>query len=51
MGAKIYGAGTDSIRIEGVASLKGCQYEIPPDRIEAGTYLIAACTDKWKYKN
>ena len=42
MGAKIYGAGTDSIRIEGVASLKGCQYEIPPDRIEAGTYLIAA---------
>lgn len=42
MGAKIYGAGTDSIRIEGVDSLKGCQYEIPPDRIEAGTYLIAA---------
>ena len=42
MGAKIYGAGTDTIRIEGVSSLNGCRYKIPPDRIEAGTYLIAA---------
>ena len=42
MGAKIHGAGTDRIEIEGVDSLKGCDYSIVPDRIEAGTYLVAA---------
>lgn len=42
MGAKIKGVGTDIIRIEGVPSLKGCRHTIIPDRIEAGTYAIAA---------
>jgi UDP-N-acetylglucosamine 1-carboxyvinyltransferase len=42
MGAKIKGVGTDVIRIEGVPSLSGCTHTIIPDRIEAGTYAIAA---------
>ncbi len=42
MGAKIKGAGTDVIRIEGVEHLSGCQHTIIPDRIEAGTYTIMA---------
>ena len=42
MGAKIRGAGTDVIRIEGVKELHGADYTIIPDRIEAGTYMIAA---------
>jgi UDP-N-acetylglucosamine 1-carboxyvinyltransferase len=42
MGAKIKGAGTDVIRIEGVEHLHGCQHTIIPDRIEAGTYTIIA---------
>ena len=42
MGAKIRGAGTDAIRIEGVEKLHGADYTIIPDRIEAGTYMIAA---------
>ena len=42
MGAKIRGAGTDTIRIEGVKELHGAEYTIIPDRIEAGTYMIAA---------
>ncbi len=42
MGAKIRGAGTDTIRIEGVKELHGADYTIIPDRIEAGTYMIAA---------
>lgn len=40
MGAKIKGAGTDVIRIDGVDSLHGCRHTIIPDRIEAGTYMI-----------
>lgn len=45
LGAKIQGAGTDKIRIEGVKSLKSGQYTVMPDRIEAGTFLVAAaCT-------
>jgi UDP-N-acetylglucosamine 1-carboxyvinyltransferase len=40
MGAKIKGAGTDVIRIEGVENLHGCRHTIIPDRIEAGTYMI-----------
>lgn len=42
MGARIDGAGTDTIRIEGVDELAGTTYEILPDRIETGTYLVAA---------
>ncbi|CAH2713955.1 UDP-N-acetylglucosamine 1-carboxyvinyltransferase 2 [Neobacillus rhizosphaerae] len=40
MGAKIKGAGTDVIRIDGVDTLNGCRHTIIPDRIEAGTYMI-----------
>jgi UDP-N-acetylglucosamine 1-carboxyvinyltransferase len=42
MGARIRGAGTDVIKIEGVKELKACRYAIIPDRIEAGTYMVAA---------
>ena len=42
MGARISGAGTDEIRIEGVEKLSGTSFTIPADRIEAGTYLVAA---------
>jgi UDP-N-acetylglucosamine 1-carboxyvinyltransferase len=41
MGAKITGAGTDTLVIEGVERLHGCRYAVLPDRIEAGTYLVA----------
>ncbi|CCO24748.1 UDP-N-acetylglucosamine 1-carboxyvinyltransferase [Maridesulfovibrio hydrothermalis] len=41
-GAKISGHGTSIIKVEGVSSLKGCDYKIMPDRIEAGTYMVAA---------
>ena len=42
MGAKIEGAGTDKITIEGVEKLQGTRYRVLPDRIETGTYLVAA---------
>ncbi len=42
MGAQISGHGTDTITIHGVESLKGCRYSVLPDRIETGTYLVAA---------
>ncbi|MCC6597642.1 MAG: UDP-N-acetylglucosamine 1-carboxyvinyltransferase [Alphaproteobacteria bacterium] len=42
MGAKIDGLGTDTIRIEGVSSLNGAHHSIVPDRIETGTYMVAA---------
>ena len=42
MGANIKGAGTNVIRIEGVEELKGAEYTVIPDRIEAGTYMVAA---------
>jgi UDP-N-acetylglucosamine 1-carboxyvinyltransferase len=42
MGARIEGAGSDVIRIEGVASLGGAEHRVMPDRIETGTYLAAA---------
>ena len=42
MGAKIKGAGTDIIRIDGVDQLHGCRHTIIPDRIEAGTFMILA---------
>jgi len=41
MGAKIEGAGTDTIRVQGVEKLNGCTFSVMPDRIETGTYLIA----------
>ncbi|NNC36729.1 MAG: UDP-N-acetylglucosamine 1-carboxyvinyltransferase [Hyphomonadaceae bacterium] len=44
MGAKITGAGRSEMRIEGVKSLKGVTYSVVPDRIEAGTYALAAAT-------
>ena len=42
MGAKISGAGSDAITIEGVERLTGCEHSIVPDRIETGTFLVAA---------
>ena len=50
MGAKVSGAGTDQIIIEGVESLKGTEYLIPADRIEAGTYLAAAAVTNGNIK-
>jgi UDP-N-acetylglucosamine 1-carboxyvinyltransferase len=41
MGARVYGAGTDTVKIRGVSALKGGTYAIIPDQIEAGTYLAA----------
>ena len=53
MGAKIKGAGTDIITIEGVDYLHECTHTVLPDRIEAGTYIIiaAACAKKMVIKN
>ncbi len=53
MGAKITGAGTSRIRIEGVDTLHRCMHEVIPDRIEAGTYIIAGALlgDKLKINN
>ena len=46
MGAKIKGAGTDLIRIEGVPKLHGTDYSIIPDQIEAGTFMVAAAATR-----
>ena len=46
MGAKVMGAGTKEIVIEGVDKLHGCMHEVIPDRIEAATYMIAAAITK-----
>ncbi|GFR35945.1 UDP-N-acetylglucosamine 1-carboxyvinyltransferase [Thermobrachium celere] len=46
MGANILGAGTDTIRIQGVKELKGTVHQPIPDRIEAGTYMVAAAITK-----
>ncbi len=46
MGARIEGAGTDTLVIEGVERLHGCHYEVLPDRIETGTYLVAAAVTR-----
>jgi UDP-N-acetylglucosamine 1-carboxyvinyltransferase len=46
MGANIKGAGTDVIRIKGVKALRGSEYAIIPDQIEAGTFMIAAAATK-----
>jgi UDP-N-acetylglucosamine 1-carboxyvinyltransferase len=50
MGAKISGAGSDEITIEGVKKLYGTDHSIPADRIEAGTYLVAAAITKGEIK-
>jgi UDP-N-acetylglucosamine 1-carboxyvinyltransferase len=50
MGAKISGAGSDEIMIEGVERLHGTEHSIPADRIEAGTYLVAAAVTKGEIK-
>ncbi|MTI46859.1 UDP-N-acetylglucosamine 1-carboxyvinyltransferase [Sporosalibacterium faouarense] len=46
MGASIKGAGTSTIKVEGVKELKGSNHQIIPDRIEAGTYMVAAAITK-----
>ena len=53
MGAKITGAGTSEIKIKGVKKLHGCYTEVIPDRIEAGTYIIAGALagDNLKIEN
>jgi len=50
MGAIISGHGTDTITIIGVNELKGCSYSVMPDRIETGTYLIAAAATRGRIK-
>lgn len=50
MGAKIDGIGTDTLTIEGVKSLSGCQFDVMPDRIETGTYLVAAAASRGRVK-
>ncbi len=53
MGAKVTGAGTSTIKIVGVEKLNGCFHEVIPDRIEAGTYIIAGalCGNRLKVDN
>jgi UDP-N-acetylglucosamine 1-carboxyvinyltransferase len=50
MGAKVFGAGTDTIEIQGVDRLHGGEYTVLPDRIETGTYLVAAAMTSGKIK-
>ena len=50
MGGKVSGAGTDTITIEGVETLHGTRYRVLPDRIETGTYLVAAAITGGKIK-
>jgi UDP-N-acetylglucosamine 1-carboxyvinyltransferase len=50
MGAKISGAGTPNITIEGVDSLQGTEYDVLPDRIETGTFLVAAAITRGNIK-
>jgi len=50
MGAKIEGIGTQTLTIHGVPSLHGCSYSVMPDRIETGTYLVAAATTRGKVR-
>ncbi len=50
MGAKISGAGTSTIRIKGVDNLVGETHQVVPDRIEAGTYMVAAAITKGRIK-
>ena len=50
MGAKIRGAGTDTIVIDGVERLRGAKYDVLPDRIESGTYLVAGAITRGHVK-
>ncbi|HVY81739.1 MAG TPA: UDP-N-acetylglucosamine 1-carboxyvinyltransferase, partial [Steroidobacteraceae bacterium] len=50
MGAKIAGAGTDKIVVQGVEKLRGTRYEVLPDRIEGGTYLVAGAITRGHVK-
>jgi UDP-N-acetylglucosamine 1-carboxyvinyltransferase len=50
MGAKISGHGTDKIVVDGVERLHGCVYDVMPDRIETGTYLVAAAATRGRVK-
>jgi len=50
MGANIEGIGTDTLVIDGVEKLSGCTYKVMPDRIETGTYLVAAAASGGRVK-
>ncbi|ADC70896.1 UDP-N-acetylglucosamine 1-carboxyvinyltransferase [Thioalkalivibrio sp. K90mix] len=50
MGAKIQGAGTDTIRVQGVENLQACEYDVMPDRIETGTFLVAAAVTRGRVR-
>ena len=50
MGAKVEGAGSDTLTIEGVKSLQGSEYTVMPDRIETGTFLVAAAVTQGKVR-
>ena len=50
MGAKVSGAGSDTIVIEGVENLSGAEYDVLPDRIETGTFLVAAAVSRGHVK-
>src|SRR5690625_3837011 len=50
MGARVSGHGTDTIVIDGVERLHGCEYRVMPDRIETGTYLVAAAATRGRVK-
>ena len=50
MGANIKGAGTDTVKVVGVKELKGCTHTIIPDRIEAGTFMVATAITKGMVK-
>lgn len=50
MGAQIQGHGTDTLIIDGVPSLKGCEYKVVADRIETGTYLVAAAATQGRIR-
>lgn len=50
MGGKIEGAGTDTIYVQGVENLRGTEYRVMPDRIESGTYLVAAAISGGRIK-
>ncbi len=50
MGAQISGHGTDTVTIDGVERLHGCHYDVMPDRIETGTYLVAAAATRGRIR-
>src|SRR5690606_6444309 len=50
MGADIEGHGSSTIAINGVKSLKGCHYQVMPDRVETGTFLVAAAATRGRVK-